>query len=126
VVDAAPEEYIDRLLGLVPPTIIVLATGNNPGNSELPTSVVDAAKASLSLEERKKLIKTVVRSPQFHQALTSLTLAIRDGGLPSVADALKVPVENGGYLKGGAVPLGGGMAVEAFVEGFKKAAKEKP
>ena len=67
----------------------------------------------------------VVRSPQLHQSLGSLTVAIRDGGLPSVAEALQVKVDNGGYIRGGAMPLGGGDAVEAFVEGVRKTVKEE-
>lgn len=42
-----------------------------------------------------------------------------------VADALKVPVQNGGYIRGGGVPLGSGEAVEAFVEGVKKSVEEE-
>lgn len=52
-------------------------------------------------------------------------MAIRDGGLPSIADALEVKVQNGGLVRGGSVPLGGGDAVEAFVEGVKKFVEEK-
>jgi len=52
-------------------------------------------------------------------------MAIRDGGLPSISDALGVKVQNGGFVRGGGVPLGGGEAVEAFVEGVKKSIEEK-
>src|SRR5206468_9208117 len=60
------------------------------------------------------------RSPQFSQSLSSLTIALRDGGLPSLSEALNVPVRNGGFMRRGGVPLGGGDAVEAFLDGVKE------
>lgn len=120
------EEYIDSLLSFLPPAILVLATDNDDlGNAEPTAEAAAAAKATLSLAEKKSLLEKVLRSPQFHQALGSLTMALRDGGLPTVAEALKVKVPNGGYMRGGAMPLGGGEAVEAFVEGVKSTVKEK-
>ena len=53
-------------------------------------------------------------------------MALRDGGLPMIGEALGLKVENGGVIRGGSVPLGGGAAVEAFVEGVKKTVQEKP
>ncbi|KAL3306374.1 Adhesion regulating molecule [Colletotrichum asianum] len=123
---SAPEDYIDTLLGFLPPAIVVLATENDDlGDSEPSADAAAAAMATLSLAEKKSLLERVLRSPQFHQALGSLTMALRDGGLPTVAEALKVKVPNGGYMRGGAMPLGGGEAVEAFVEGVKSTVKEK-
>ena len=84
-----------------------------------------AAMQALSLDQKKSLLKRVLRSPQFHQSLGSLTMAIQDGGLPSIADALGVKLQHGGLVRGGSVPLGGGDAVEAFVEGVKKTVEEK-
>lgn len=52
-------------------------------------------------------------------------MAIRDGGLPMVAESLKIPVENGGLIRGGNMPLGEGNAVEAFVEGVKKSVEKE-
>ena len=52
-------------------------------------------------------------------------MALRDGGLPSIAGAIGVKLENGGLVKGGNVPLGGSQAVEAFVEGVKKGVEEE-
>lgn len=83
-----------------------------------------AAMEALSLDQKKSILKRVLRSPQFHQSLGSLTMAIRDGGLPSIAEALGVGLQNGGLVKGGSVPLGGGDAVEAFVEGVKKTVEQ--
>jgi 26S proteasome regulatory subunit N13 len=52
--------------------------------------------------------------------------ALRDGGLPSVSEALRIPVKDGGFIKrGGGVPMGGGDAVEAFLNGVKKGEEDK-
>lgn len=123
----ASEDEIDNLLSFLPPAVLVLAQQPNAGDSSTePTpAAVEAAKQAMSLGQKKALLEKVLRSPQFHQSLTSLTMAIRDGGLPSIADALSIKVENGGYMRGGSMPLGGGGAVEAFVEGVKKTVEEK-
>ena len=84
-----------------------------------------AAAQQPHLNQKKAILKRVLRSPQFHQSLGSLTMAIRDGGLPSIADALRVQVQNGGLVRGSNVPLGGGDAVEAFIEGVKKTVEGK-
>jgi len=84
-----------------------------------------AALEALSLDQKKAILKRVLRSPQFHQSLGSLTVALRDGGLPSIADALGIKLQNGGLVRGGSVPLGGGEAVEAFVEGVKKSVQDE-
>ncbi|KAL2757537.1 hypothetical protein ACRALDRAFT_2118407, partial [Sodiomyces alcalophilus JCM 7366] len=126
MIASASEAYIDNLLDLLPPTILVLATGSGDSEDVEPSAeATAAAKASLSLAEKKNLLEKVLRSPQFHQALGSLTVAIQDGGLPTIAEALNVKVANGGYIRGGGMPLGGGEAVEAFVEGVKTTVKEE-
>ncbi|KAI0189366.1 proteasome complex subunit Rpn13 ubiquitin receptor-domain-containing protein [Xylaria flabelliformis] len=123
----ATEEQIDDLLGFLPPAVVVLSQQSDHGDStaEPTAGAVEAAKAAMSLGQKKALIEKVLRSPQFHQSLTSLTMALRDGGLPTVADALSIKVANGGYMRGSQMPLGGGEAVEAFVEGVKKTVQEK-
>ncbi|KAF5022939.1 hypothetical protein F66182_5005 [Fusarium sp. NRRL 66182] len=128
MIDSAPEDYADTLISYLPPTVVVLASGSADavdGKSDPPASAVEAAKASLSLQDKRTLLKKVLRSPQFNQALASLTMAIRDGGLPSIADALGVSVQDGGYLRGSGMPMGGGQAVEAFVNGVKKTIQEE-
>ncbi|KAH8179833.1 proteasome complex subunit rpn13 ubiquitin receptor domain-containing protein [Sarocladium implicatum] len=127
LIDSASEEYMDSLLSYLPQSVIVLASGSSEfdGVSEPSAAAVEAAKASLSVEDKRSLLKKVMRSPQFSQALATLTSALRDGGLPSIADALGVQVANGGYFQGGGMPLGGGQAVEAFVEGVKKTVQAK-
>lgn len=130
MVRTAEEGYVDSLLYFLPPVVLVLAQQGTDG----PGDAVDndpgadsaaAAIAAMSLGQKKALLEKVLRSPQFHQSLTSLTMALRDGGLPSVSEALGVKVQNGGYMRGGSMPLGGGDAVEAFVEGVKKSVEEQ-
>lgn len=128
MIDSAPVEFADSLISFLPSTIIVLASGQTEavdGKSEPSADILEAAKASLSLQDKRSLLKKVLRSPQFTQALASLTMAIRDGGLPSIADALGVQVQGNGYLPGSGMPLGGGDAVEAFVKGVKKTVQEE-
>ncbi|KAI5466381.1 proteasome complex subunit Rpn13 ubiquitin receptor-domain-containing protein [Mariannaea sp. PMI_226] len=128
VIDAAPVDFLDSLIGFLPPAVVLLSTGglnSFDGKNEPSAASLEAAKATLSLEDKRNLLRKVLRSPQFSQALGSLTMALRDGGLPGIADALGVKVAHGGYIPGGGMPLGGGQAVEAFVEGVKKTVKEE-
>jgi len=124
-IESATSAQIDNLLSYLPSTLLVLAQESilaafEP-SAETPTAVIEP----LSLDQKKTLLKRVLRSPQFHQSLGSLTMALRDGGLPSIADALGIKLLNGGMVRGGSVPLGGGDAVEAFVEGVKKTVEKK-
>lgn len=127
MIDVATTETVDTLLNLLPPAVIVSASSSSGVNinGEPTPEQVNTAMASLSLDDKRILLKKVLRSPQFHQALGSLTMALRDGGLPSIAEALGVKVENGGYLRDGGMPMGGGQAVQAFVDGVKKKALDK-
>jgi 26S proteasome regulatory subunit N13 len=52
-------------------------------------------------------------------------VALRDGGLPTISEALGVKVKNGGFMRRGGMPLGGGEAVEAFLEGVKRGVQEE-
>ncbi|KAL8974502.1 MAG: hypothetical protein Q9197_001264 [Variospora fuerteventurae] len=121
VIESADEEFVDNLLRQLPPELMLLAQEVDEVSSADPTpETAQAAIEALSLDQKKEILRKVLRSPQFHQSLSSLTHAISDGGLPSISDALGIPVENGGYLKkGGTVPLGGGDAVEAFLKGAR-------
>lgn len=130
MIAAADEAYINNLLSFLPPVVLVLAQqgASSSGDAieiEPSAESVSAAMAGMSLAQKKSLLEKVLRSPQFHQSLASLTMALRDGGLPSIAEALGVRIEGGGFVRGGSVPLGGGEAVEAFVEGVKKSVQEK-
>jgi 26S proteasome regulatory subunit N13 len=80
---------------------------------------------SLSLDQKRELLSKVLRSPQLHQSLGSLTVALRDGGLPTVSSALGVEVANEGFVRGSAMPLGGGEAVKAFLEGVRQSVKKE-
>lgn len=127
-IDTASPAQIDNLLSYLPPTVLLLAQESSAqidGMVEPNAGTAQAALEALSLEQKKGILKRVLRSPQFHQSLGSLTMAIRDGGLPSIADALRIKVANGGLVHGGSMPLGGGDAVEAFVEGVKKTVEEE-
>ena len=126
VLDHADERYLDELLSALPSTLILLESGDGqdvPMNPDPET--VEAVTMSLTTEQKKGIITKVLRSPQFTQNLASLTAALRDGGLPMISDALGIKVAEGGYMPGGTVPLGGGEAIEAFLEGFTKAAKDE-
>lgn len=122
VVDNAPVAFIDTLLSYLPPTILVLAqeSGETLSGTERTPEAAEAAIEALSEAQKKDILKRVLRSPQFNQSLESLTMALRDGGLPNISQALGVEVENGGYVRGGTVPLGGGDAVASFLEGIKR------
>ncbi|MCJ1312425.1 hypothetical protein MMC25_006099 [Agyrium rufum] len=126
ILETASESTLDNLLTHVPPMLLLLAQEIDDIGGVDPTSeTAQAAMAALSLEQKKDILRRVLRSPQFSQSLGSLTSALRDGGLPMVADALKIKVTNGGYVRGGSMPLGGGEAVETFVEGVKKEVEEE-
>lgn len=119
--ESADEKRVDCLLGFLPPSLLLLAHGESDiSNIDNNPEFAEAAFLSLELSQKKDIIRRVLRSPQFTQSLASLTIALRDGGLPSISEALRIPVENAGYVRRGGVPLGGGDAVEAFLEGIRR------
>lgn len=123
MIERATPAQIDNLLTYLPPTLLLIAqesASSIDGMVEPNEETAAAAIETLSLDQKKHLLRRVLRSPQFHQSLGSLTMALRDGGLPSIAGALALDVENGGFMSHGSMPLGGGDAVEAFVEGVKR------
>ncbi|XWW92594.1 hypothetical protein V2A60_000519 [Cordyceps javanica] len=126
MINEASEDSINSFLNYLPPSIIIMAAeapSDDNSTAEPDAKAVEAAKAALSMSQKRALVTRVLRSPQFHQALGALTMALRDGGLPTIADALGVNIENGGYIQQGGMPLGGGLAVKAFVDGIIKSAK---
>lgn len=126
IIETADVSVIDRLLALLPPTLLLLAQEADDLSSVDPTSeTAQAAIQALSLDQKRDILKQVLHSPQFTQSLGSLTVALRDGGLPSISDALGIKVRDGGFIKGGGMPLGGGEAVEAFIEGVKRSVEEE-
>lgn len=118
-VEAADAATVDRLLQHLPPTLLTLAHNADEASHEIHTIPSDLSATSFSVEQKKDVLRRVLRSPQFSQSLASLTLALRDGGLPMLSEALDIPVRNGGYIRRGGVPIGGGDAVEVFLEGVK-------
>lgn len=124
LIDSASSEVVDQFLQYLPPTLIALA--QEADDAATPQTAVNtgASKEALSLDQKKNIIRRVLRSPQFSQSLSSLTVALRDGGLPSISEALNIPVQNGGYMRRGGMPLGGGDAVEAFLNGVKDDAEK--
>ena len=120
LIDSADESFVDRFLEFLPPALLVLAQeADDSAALNIGASSADAAKQALSLGQKKDVLRRVLRSPQFSQSLSSLTIALRDGGLPSISEALNISVHNGGFMRRGGMPLGGGDAVEAFINGVK-------
>lgn len=91
---------------------------DQPAAQRVPETAQEVLSA-LNLSQKKNILRKVLHSPQFTQSLASLTVAIRDGGLPSISEALKIPVENEGFMRRGGVPLGGGDAMKAFIQGVR-------
>ncbi|KAI9756259.1 MAG: hypothetical protein M4579_003926 [Chaenotheca gracillima] len=126
IVDAAGNAEVDNLLSYLPAALPILAQEVDDLSSVEPSSeAAQAALQALSLEQKKDILRRVLRSPQLNQSLGSLTTALRDGGLPSVSEALRINVENGGFMRRGGMPLGGGDAVQSFLDGVKKTVEEE-
>jgi 26S proteasome regulatory subunit N13 len=119
VVDKADDTYLDELLSHLPPALVMMSASADEASADPDPETVQAVIMSLETEQKLRILRKVLRSPQFHQSLGSLTMALRDGGLPTISEALKIPVANGGYMRRGGVPVGGGDAVEAFLKGIK-------
>ncbi|XRM41357.1 hypothetical protein ABZX51_004636 [Aspergillus tubingensis] len=125
--ESADEQTVDNLLSFLPPSLLLLAQDNDleeAAAADQDPDIAQAALGSLELTQKKEILRKVLHSPQFAQSLASLTMAIRDGGLPSISEALKIPVANGGFMRRGGVPLGGGDAVEAFLQGVRDHVKD--
>ncbi len=122
----APDELIDALCAQLPTTPFLLEAEVDDidqidPNSETAQMVVQ----TLDQESKRDVLERVLRAPQLRAALGSLTEALRQGALPTVSQALNLDVEHGGYMRGGAMPLGGGDAVKAFLEGVKKTVEKE-
>ncbi|KAI5299854.1 hypothetical protein KEM55_001394 [Ascosphaera atra] len=108
-IEAADDRTVDDLLSYLPPSLLSLGQG----------------ATATSLSQKKGILRKVLCSPQFSQSLASLTIALHDGGLPSISEALQIKVDNGGYVRRGGVPLGNGEAVRVFIEGVKKRVEDE-
>ncbi|KAL4924401.1 uncharacterized protein BDV17DRAFT_274478 [Aspergillus undulatus] len=115
-------EGVDNLLKYLPQELLVLALQIE--NQSATQSRSEDVLSALNLSQKKNILRKVLHSPQFTQSLASLTVAIRDGGLPTISEALRIPVENGGFMRRGGVPLGGGDAMKAFVQGVRDHVKD--
>lgn len=125
-VESADEGTVDNLLNFLPPSLLLLAQDNEDmPDAENNPEIAEAIKQSLDISQKKDILRKVLHSPQFSQSLASLTVALREGGLPSISEALEVPVEHGGFMRRGGVPLGGGDAVSAFLEGVRHQAQSR-
>ena len=117
---------VDELLGHVPPVLLLLAQeGDGSGSVDPSPETAQAAIEALSLGQKQDILTKVLRSPQFSQSLGSLTAALRDGGLPTIGDALNINIRNGGFTPDGTMPLGGGQAVELFLDGVKRSIEDE-
>jgi len=122
VINNATEAQLDNLLSYLPPTVLLLAQESSAqidGMVEPTAASAQAALEALSTSQKRATLKKVLHSPQFSQSMGSLTMAIRQGGLPSVAEALRIRLDNG------AMYAQGGEAVKQFVEGIKKSVEEE-
>ncbi|KAL4958990.1 uncharacterized protein BDV14DRAFT_185556 [Aspergillus stella-maris] len=116
---------VDNLLKYLPQELLVLALQmEDPSAANRRPETAQEVLSALNLSQKKNVLRKVLHSPQFTQSLASLTVAIRDGGLPTISEALNVPVENGGFMRRGGVPLGGGDAMKAFVQGVRDHVKD--
>jgi 26S proteasome regulatory subunit N13 len=128
LIQSAPPAFLDRLLSHLPATVLVLQQENASSLAE-PETEPDAAASqaaieALSIEQKRDILERVLRSPQLQQSLASVNVALSEGGLPSVSESLGIKVDNGGFVPGGSVPLGGGKALEAFLQGVKRSVME--
>ena len=118
LIENADHALVDRLVEYLPPTLLALAEDISLPSIPSTSSSQQEPHNSEYLRKKQVLFR-VLQSPQFTQSLSSLTIALRDGGLPSISEALHIPVKNGGFMRRGGVPLGGGDAVEAFLDGVR-------
>jgi 26S proteasome regulatory subunit N13 len=126
VIDAADESLIHNLLSQLPPDLLIYSQENDSSDlSNISPGRIKALLEAWSLEQKKDVLKRVLRSPHFSQSLLGLTSAIRDGGLPAISDALAIPVENNGYMRNSELAMSGSLAMEAFLTGVKTALKNE-
>ncbi|KAL4786057.1 proteasome complex subunit Rpn13 ubiquitin receptor-domain-containing protein [Aspergillus varians] len=118
-------EGVDNLLKYLPQELLVLGLQmEDQSTAQRRLETAQEVVSALNLSQKKNILRKVLRSPQFTQSLASLTVAIRDGGLPSISEALGIPVENEGFMRRGGVPLGGGDAMKAFIQGVRNYVKD--
>ncbi|KAH7068856.1 proteasome complex subunit Rpn13 ubiquitin receptor-domain-containing protein [Paraphoma chrysanthemicola] len=125
-IEKASPELIDALCAQLPMTPFLLEAEVEDVEQIDPNSeTARMAMQTLEKEEKIDVLKRILRAPQLRAALGSLTEALKTGALPTVAQGLKIDVEHGGFMRGGAMPLGGGEAVKAFLEGVKRTVEKE-
>ncbi|KAJ5620025.1 hypothetical protein N7510_004009 [Penicillium lagena] len=106
-IESANATTADHLLNFLPPALLLLAQGNAEAlEADTDPELAQAALLSLDLPQKKDILRRVLRSPH-------------------ISEALEIPVANGGFMRRGGVPLGGGEAVEAFLDGVRQHVKQK-
>lgn len=125
VIESVDESALDHLLAFLPPTLFLPNQDADSPSGDPSPDAIQAAIQTLSRDQKKSVLDSVLRSPQLSQSLGSLTMALHDGGLPTISEALCIRVRDGGFMRGGSMPLGGGEAVEAFVEGVKTSVQKE-
>ncbi|KAF3045736.1 hypothetical protein E8E11_007884 [Didymella keratinophila] len=126
IIEGASDELIDALAAQLPTTPFLLEAEVedvdqiDPNGEEAQMVVQTMGQA-----EKREVVQQILRAPQLKAALGSLTEALKTGALPTVAQALNIDVEHDGYMRGGAMPLGGGDAVKAFLEGVKRTVEDE-
>lgn len=125
-VEKGSEELIDALCAQLPTTpFLIEAEVDDVDKIDPNSETAQIAIQTLDQEQKVDVLKRVLRAPQLRAALGSLTEALKTGALPTVSQALKIDVQNGGFMRGGAMPLGGGDAVKAFLDGVKKTVEKE-
>jgi len=126
-INSCSPAQLDTLCTRLPPDLLLLnqESSDSLSTTEPSPAAAQAALEALSTDQKREIVAKVLRSPQLTQSLGSLTVALRDGGLPMIGEALGLRVRDGGMVRGGSMPLGGGEAVEAFVEGVRRTVEEE-
>ncbi|KAK2732690.1 hypothetical protein FQN57_002497 [Myotisia sp. PD_48] len=117
LIETADLSYLDHLLKFLPLPLLINSQDVNTGMNHTELQIL---LDNISAGQKREILRRVLHSPQFMQSLGSLTMALQDGGLPTISDALNIQVKNGGFLRRGGVPLGGGDAVRVFLEGIQQ------
>ncbi|KAL4917643.1 proteasome complex subunit Rpn13 ubiquitin receptor-domain-containing protein, partial [Aspergillus aurantiobrunneus] len=83
--DGLDAEGVDNLLKLLPQELLVLALQmEDQSTAQRRLETAQDVLSALNLSQKKNILRRILHSPQFTQSLASLTVAIRDGGLPSI------------------------------------------
>ncbi|KAF2129539.1 hypothetical protein P153DRAFT_396799 [Dothidotthia symphoricarpi CBS 119687] len=125
-IEKAPDSIIDALCAQLPTTpFLIEAEVEDIDQIDPNSETAQMAMQTLDQDQKREVLKNILRAPQLRAALGSLTEALQTGALPTVSQGLQIDVANGGYMRGGGMPLGGGEAIKAFLEGVKKTAEKE-